>query len=253
MVIMRHVYLSVLVFAIGGCALPVPLQIASWAVSGFSYATTGKSVSDHAFSAIASKDCALHRVMLGEEICNPVDFDGTAIAKRDPEQETPKAETATTKPEKSTVRVRESMIALAENLNDDLQPASGGNDAAPLDSALQAMADTLDTIERKGETMPDQSPAKRFLVIGRYEKLADAEMARKRHEAHSAAVRMVLENGALLYQVTAGPLSRQDADKLESKLGKLGLKLKIAMLCADRATPAPCGGTRTQLTALPPQ
>ncbi len=245
---MRIIYLSILVLAVGGCALPIPIQIASWAASGFSYATTGKSVSDHAFSALASKDCALHRVMLGEEICSPVDFDGAAIVKRDLEQESPTAE-------KSTVRLRESMIALAEDLNNDLQPASGENDDASLDSALRAMADTLDTIEHNGQaTHPvDQGPAKRFLVIGRYEKLADAEMARERHETHSAAVRMVLENGAVLYQVTAGPLTQQDADKLESKLGKLGLKLKVAMLCADRATPAPCGDSRTQLTALPAQ
>jgi hypothetical protein len=80
---MRYINLSILVFAIGGCALPVPIQFASWATSGLSYATTGKSMSDHAVSAVTLQDCAMHRVMLGEKICSPIEIDGVAVPAPD--------------------------------------------------------------------------------------------------------------------------------------------------------------------------
>ncbi|MDH3335767.1 MAG: hypothetical protein OEL50_03895 [Rhodospirillaceae bacterium] len=53
-----------LVVALSGClALPPAIQIASLALDGFSYMSTGKSVSDHAISAFANKDCAVHRAL----------------------------------------------------------------------------------------------------------------------------------------------------------------------------------------------
>jgi hypothetical protein len=53
----------------GGCALPPAATIASYALDGVSFFSTGKSVSDHAVSAVAEKDCALWRVVKGEKIC----------------------------------------------------------------------------------------------------------------------------------------------------------------------------------------
>ena len=53
-----------LVVTLSGClALPPAIQIASLALDGFSYMSTGKSVSDHAISAFANKDCAVHRAL----------------------------------------------------------------------------------------------------------------------------------------------------------------------------------------------
>ena len=53
-----------LVVALSGClALPPALQLASLAIDGISYMQTGKSVSDHALSAITNKDCAMLRAL----------------------------------------------------------------------------------------------------------------------------------------------------------------------------------------------
>ncbi|MDH5188197.1 MAG: hypothetical protein OEW37_04490 [Rhodospirillaceae bacterium] len=53
-----------LVVALSGClALPPAIQFASLALDGFSYMSTGKSVSDHAISAFTNKDCAMHRAL----------------------------------------------------------------------------------------------------------------------------------------------------------------------------------------------
>lgn len=67
---------------LGGCALPLPVQVASWALDGLSYITTQKSVADHGISVVAQKDCAVLRGLLTEdEICRDVDDAATVLAE----------------------------------------------------------------------------------------------------------------------------------------------------------------------------
>ncbi len=54
---------------LGACGLPPALSVASWALDGVSYLASGKSVTDHAISEVAQKDCALFRVVQGRDIC----------------------------------------------------------------------------------------------------------------------------------------------------------------------------------------
>ena len=63
--------LTGLALSLSGCivALPPAVQMASFALDGVSYITTGKSVSDHAISTITAQDCAMTRVLKGDEIC----------------------------------------------------------------------------------------------------------------------------------------------------------------------------------------
>ncbi len=237
---MRYSILCAVTLLVSGCALPIPFQIASWAASGFSYATTGKSISDHAVSAVAEKDCALHRIALGENICSPGETDGTALAEAEPAvAEQNSEQMAATAP---TERLRDSLIALAENLENDLQPASGEPETTqPLDSALLAMADTLNAIDRKegGPVLSNES-GNHYLVIGQYRVLEEAEKIRTKHSILGTKIRMILKSGTLLYQVTAGPFSQPGATGLEARLDKQGLSTTIALLCADGVTPAPC-------------
>jgi len=67
---------------LGGCALPVQFQIASFALDGFLYMTTEKSLTDHGISQVTGKDCALHRVVTRKDnaICNDQPIDDTAVA-----------------------------------------------------------------------------------------------------------------------------------------------------------------------------
>ncbi|UTW53115.1 SPOR domain-containing protein [bacterium SCSIO 12827] len=60
---------------LGGCALPVPIQVASWAIDIISVVTTEKSITDHGLSALTSKDCALYRAVTEEDnvVCRDVD------------------------------------------------------------------------------------------------------------------------------------------------------------------------------------
>lgn len=58
---------------LSGCALPVPIQIASWALDGFSLLTTEKSITDHGISIVAQQDCALWRGVTEGSVCREDD------------------------------------------------------------------------------------------------------------------------------------------------------------------------------------
>lgn len=73
-------------FIVSGCALPSAIAIASYAATGISYLASGKSVSDHALSAMADRDCAMFRIVMGEDICRDQGDqpeDGVVVASLD--------------------------------------------------------------------------------------------------------------------------------------------------------------------------
>ena len=74
---------------LNACALPASFSIASLAIDGISYATSGKSVSDHALSAVANEDCAIWRALQARPICRDRDVPETMVAA--PESEVPAA------------------------------------------------------------------------------------------------------------------------------------------------------------------
>ena len=65
----RIATLGLSAFLIAGCAVPVPLKVASWALDGISYVVTEKSMTDHGLSAVAQKDCAVWRGVTKGELC----------------------------------------------------------------------------------------------------------------------------------------------------------------------------------------
>lgn len=71
----RKVLVALLPLALGGC-LPIPISIASSAIAGVSYLTSGKSTTDHVLSATMEQDCALTRPVFGEPVCRDIGPDG---------------------------------------------------------------------------------------------------------------------------------------------------------------------------------
>ena len=65
---------------LNACALPAAFTIASLAADGISYATSGKSVTDHAISAVANEDCAMWRALQARPICRDADVPATMVA-----------------------------------------------------------------------------------------------------------------------------------------------------------------------------
>ena len=66
---MRHLFVLICCLLAGGCALPVPIQVASWVLDGVSIVTTEKSITDHGLSMVAGQDCALWRAMKDVHVC----------------------------------------------------------------------------------------------------------------------------------------------------------------------------------------
>jgi hypothetical protein len=54
---------------LSGCALPPALMVASYSADIVSYAATGKTVTDHAYSAVARSDCSFIRILHAKPIC----------------------------------------------------------------------------------------------------------------------------------------------------------------------------------------
>ncbi len=63
----KFLCILVLPVVLAGCAAPITM--ASLALSGFSIAITGKTISDHAISAIAQEDCAMWRIVEQSPVC----------------------------------------------------------------------------------------------------------------------------------------------------------------------------------------
>ncbi len=77
---MRTIAVLALPILLGACALPAVYSIATLAVDGISYATSGKGLSDHAISAVANEDCAMWRVLVARPICRDADMPETVVA-----------------------------------------------------------------------------------------------------------------------------------------------------------------------------
>ncbi len=74
--------LIVAAIVLGGCAIPMPLKVASWAIDGISYISTKKTVTDHGVSLAMGQDCALLRAVTEKgKVCVDDASSGTAVAK----------------------------------------------------------------------------------------------------------------------------------------------------------------------------
>ena len=68
---MRWLSFAALAVLLSGCALPPAFTVASLVADVASYASTGKSVTDHGISMMLQKDCALLRGLEGEICVEP--------------------------------------------------------------------------------------------------------------------------------------------------------------------------------------
>lgn len=68
---------------LAACGTPTPLSIASLVLDIGSYAVTGKTTTDHAFSAVAGQDCAVVRMLEGDP-CSSYDDYELALAVLEP-------------------------------------------------------------------------------------------------------------------------------------------------------------------------
>ncbi|MDP7652627.1 MAG: SPOR domain-containing protein [Rhodospirillales bacterium] len=68
---------------LSGCAVPLPVRVASWALDGLSYLATQKSVADHGISLATKKDCSILRGVTQKQFCVDGVPSDTAVAAAD--------------------------------------------------------------------------------------------------------------------------------------------------------------------------
>jgi hypothetical protein len=140
--------LGVGVLALGGCALPVPIQVATWALDGLSYMVTDKSVTDHGISMVAQKDCALLRGLTDGSVCRDWDDAATLVADA----------TGDGQPSRPAVQPASARVGYAAAAHSDIPPLS-----VQLDDGMpnvEALAN-FDTAAGPAEDTPAISPALR--------------------------------------------------------------------------------------------
>jgi hypothetical protein len=70
---------------LGGCGLPPVVSIASYSFDVISYEATGKTVTDHVWSAVARSDCSFVRVLKQKPICvDPPPADKAVAVQTEP-------------------------------------------------------------------------------------------------------------------------------------------------------------------------
>jgi hypothetical protein len=79
--------LTAVALSLNGCVLPPIVTLASYSVDIVTYEATGKTATDHAYSAVARSDCSFVRVLHQKPICvdPPPAGTNTAVATQMPQ------------------------------------------------------------------------------------------------------------------------------------------------------------------------
>lgn len=277
MVKFRLVVLLFACLSLCGCA---SLQLMSWGISGISYVTTGKSISDHAISTVLKKDCALHRTILGEETC--IDHDGEGvirgvkpgeyptIAKEDNWQMVASSPSQTASVSQYVVkgqlppinRLLNAKVHLAENFtqilpdNDEpkVTPQFIRTSVSPDQTVRELMAkqNHQQTAKDNNQMVEKSSPyvdkPALYAVVGSYNNKHFAQNNIIKQAKHSKIKAKLMVNsaqsinqGAPKYRVLIGPLS---SSQFATSLGDVGEsahhKAWRMTLCQQTLLPPPC-------------
>jgi len=237
---------------LGGCALPLPVQIASWALDGISLITTEKSLTDHGISMVAKKDCALWRGVAGREICiNGTDDAGTVLlaAVEPPHMPEPvlvtsitAARTEAKMPKTATSTWTPEAAVAAEELT-DFETAAGAAVAAvdvaeprveeqsmpvaePVEmvSALDAGNDGERLLIPGRRVWSSDRAADLYYVIGSFSERDNARKFVSGHSELGPAVMASRLDGKEVYRVAVGPFVGDQKVKVGRKIKKSGLK-----------------------------
>ena len=227
------------VLLLAGCGLPPAVVIASYAVDGISYLATGKSVPDHALSAVRQQDCALHRfVTEGGNVCSQTLSDDVLLAAADAERvaEPDLDATAITAP--ADVAVLVAAAAPVVTIGDAVRGDGAGGEAIVPDDTQTAVYGGVTAVPSRA----------RYLVIGSFANAENAGRLVDGLTTLSAAATTADVDGRTMHRVVV------PAD-MDAQVAAAGFADAWPIdLCAASLTEAPCAvdvEPMTFLAALP--
>jgi hypothetical protein len=238
---------------LGGCALPVPIQVASWAIDIISVVTTEKSITDHGLSALTQKDCALYRAVTEEDniVCRDVDdrkdvmtadagADAAALADKDAPPAAPRFEAVEAQVAKAdvpppaafeTAAGNEQPVAVKIDLA-ALQPVAEKTDRpfvrfAQLEThEVQAPATAVQSVALPSNPAATDRPQEGFYyVIGSFR---GSDRAKRHMQTFRSLVPAVLHgkigrDGRDVYRVVVGPFKAQERSVAFRRIKRAGI------------------------------
>jgi hypothetical protein len=244
---MRSAWAIVACFGLAGCVMPPVVSYASLAMDGISYATTGKSVSDHALSAATDQDCAVWRAVSEQEIeavCQDPVEDDSQVAAEDAgndgwfsaglfsgNDEAPAAE-----PEPMVTLVA-ATPATSPDKDVDSLTNSTDFDVIDFDPAKASLANA---------PLPAITPNYKaiYLVLGSFKSVASAESLASRVPGITTAIAPALIGEDRYFRVIAGPFELDETGAAEQRLAAAGINnVWAARLCTNDLLAPPCKPT----------
>jgi hypothetical protein len=223
---MKLFLLAGMCFCLNGCALTMEIV----AISGISYLATGKSLSDNAFSLATNQDCALHRMILGEPLCEK-------------QAEALISQTETPNPETNATAVQAF----------DLQPWLDKEVSLTLSTEMSTVAlstrDFSIPMDENEQRSNEYQLAEKFVVVGSFNSY---KYAQHRNQEYLHFNAHIIENPSSYptkYRVVVGPINR---DTLSAELPVMvGAETQLPWeidLCINDMSPPPCDSEGHQNT-----
>ncbi len=204
--------------ALGGCGMPVAVQIVSLLADGVSLLATEKSVSDHGLSALTNQDCAVWRGFKGESICQDYSPAPVIIASQEPANRS----------ESVFEDDFDSEWVDSRSITDpSAMPTKPWTVAVEIGETLEAPAvrRAPQQIASAPQSRPSYAPQNGgyFYVIASYFKPADAERFAGGHPSFTPIVISGTAKGRRVYRVAVGPLIKDKRPTVRAKLKHAGI------------------------------
>ena len=240
---------------LSGCA---SLQLFSFGMSSISYLVSGKSISDHAISKVMAQDCALHRVVTGEEPCNELDGTGVlraanpnkqstqiTISNQDHWQLTPKQANKIMLPPTNKPYVTKNKLTANISPDETVKQLMLEQQKTKATTQADMMTPAIEQPVKHVNTSTNLKQPLLFAVIGSYNELKYArDSLRKYHQLKAQIITNPSyqhTKGATQYRVVVGPMTEQDFNhNLGDKEKKLNYHAWRLRLCGDSLLPPPC-------------
>ena len=206
---------------LAGCVAPPIITYASAALEGVSFVATGKSVGDHALSAVVDKDCALLRAVTERDV--------KAVCREYASEDERKAAMAP--------NVAATFKTLFVTIEPEKVPPRASADPAPL-LPVALMAGTgeagapLETRETRRAI---------YLMIGNFSSIEHAEKLAARVSGMFAVVAPAMAGDDRYFRVVAGPIAPGETRAAQSRLAAAGINYSwAASLCIRDLGAPPC-------------
>jgi hypothetical protein len=255
---MKLFLLAGMCICLNGCALTLEMM----AISGISYLATGKSVSDNAFSLLTKQDCALHRMMLGESLCEkkPAILDETiptltaSTELRDtatPQTSPPETSPAQTAGEKQgetghahiskPVVMTKTMAVQAFAMQSELDKAWHSEPERENPAVALNINAFLLPVEENSPLADQDHLAAKFAVVGSFNSYQYAQHRNEKYLAYNAHIIQNPNNYPTKYRVVVGPLKHATFSiELPVLVGAETLLPWKIDLCVNDMSPPPC-------------